>query len=196
MNDNVWLAIIVGGCVVAGIVASIIESKKTRVTKARTHLHFLNFLGSDGELLLDEDRAAIARFFGGSRVTTTPEKCELLFLYCEIDNTGRIVGRTDSLRDVIQATGAQIVVIGSPNPPEHYIAATKNPRHGFANLVMTLDRRGAAFPAFFANLFSRMRETNESMPVAWNEIAPQYPGADHGDAPDTIMVAELGQVRI
>jgi hypothetical protein len=193
MSDDVWLAIIVGGCVVAAIVA---ELRTTGVTKARTHLHFLNFLGSEGELLLNEDRAAIARFFGGSMVTTTPEKCELLFLYCEIDNTGRIVGRPDSLRDVIQASGAQIVVIGSPNPPDHYIAATKNPRHGFANLVMTLDRRGAAFPVFFANLFSRMRKTNESMPVAWNEIAPQYPGAGHSDAPDTIMVVELGQVRI
>jgi hypothetical protein len=196
MSDDVWLAIIIGGAVVTGIVASIIEWRKTRVTKKRTRLHFLNFLGGDGERLLNEDRAAIARFFGGSTVPTTPEKCELLFLYCEIDNSGRIAGWPDSLRDVIQATGAQIVVIGSPNPPDHYIAATKNPRHGFANLVMTLDRRGAAFPAFFGNLFSRMRKTNESMPVAWNEIAMQYPGADHGDAPDTIMLAELGQVRI
>jgi hypothetical protein len=71
-------------------------------------------------------------------------------------------------------------------------AAAEQKGYGHANLVMTLDRKGGAFPGFFRRLFSAMFE-GASMPVAWARLAPQHAPA-HADAPETIFAAERGQV--
>jgi hypothetical protein len=33
-----------------------------------------------------------------------------------------------------------------------------------------------------------------SMPVAWNKLAPQVPGAVHVDVPETVFVCEAGAI--
>ena len=181
--------------VLIGVAAIALRRTKPRGPKIENpRLAFFNLLESSE--LLDEDRRALGPLFASKAVVSSPQPCDVLFLYCTIDDAGRVTESDRSLRDLIQATAATIVVIASPNPAENCFAAAKNPTHGFANLVMTLDRGGSKFPRFFANLFKRMKEKGESMPVAWNELAPQYPGADHSDVPGTIMLPERGQVRI
>jgi hypothetical protein len=59
--------------------------------------------------------------------------------------------------------------------------------------VMCLDRRGDRFARFFCEFFSAMFD-GTPMPVAWVNLAPQRPGEDHVDGPESIMSAEAGQI--
>jgi hypothetical protein len=58
---------------------------------------------------------------------------------------------------------------------------------------MTLSRRGGAFPAFFARLFTDMKR-GVSMPVAWIKLAPQGPVKEQENLPSTIFACEAGQI--
>ena len=62
-----------------------------------------------------------------------------------------------------------------------------------SNLVLILDRKGAAFSNCFRRLFEMMNK-GASMLMAWVELAPQVPGHEHPDLPESVMVAEAGHV--
>lgn len=74
-----------------------------------------------------------------------------------------------------------------------YIAANKREGNGRANLVMTLERKGATFAQFFYDLFSKMF-AGTTMPMAWVQLAPQIPGANHENVPSTIFAAEVSHI--
>ncbi len=97
------------------------------------------------------------------------------------------------LREIIRDSGASVVVVASENQVDAYSAASGNKNIGRANLVMTIDRNGRIFPNFFVRLFADMKK-GVSMPVAWVKLAPQGPGIDHADCPDTIFACEAGQI--
>jgi hypothetical protein len=59
--------------------------------------------------------------------------------------------------------------------------------------VLTLRRKGTSFVSFFQRLFADMAK-GVSMPVAWVRLAPQVPGHEHPDCPDTIFACEAGQI--
>jgi hypothetical protein len=89
-----------------------------------------------------------------------------------------------------------VVVVATPNAADGYIAAAKRTGYGTANLVMTLDRKGAAFATFFTALFSDMKR-GTSMPTAWIKLAPQHPRAQEGRSlPVMIFSCEAGQVAL
>ncbi|HEU0076233.1 MAG TPA: hypothetical protein VFQ76_01215 [Longimicrobiaceae bacterium] len=156
-------------------------------------LGILNLLGETARPLVAEDREALGSSFrpAGESEGEVP-RCDVLLLYCAIADDGRIAGSERGLRELIRDSGAQVVVVGSPNEPEAYFAAAGQKGYGQANLVMTLDRKGGAFPGFFGRLFASMFE-GVSMPVAWARLAPQHADA-HADAPETIFACERGQV--
>jgi hypothetical protein len=104
----------------------------------------------------------------------------------------RVVNFAGNLRDLIQASGAQVVVVASDNSGDAYIASTKGRTHGRANLAMTIARRDPAFPTFFLRLFEDLKR-GTSMPIAWVKLAPQVPGKAHDNLPETIFARELGQ---
>ena len=80
--------------------------------------------------------------------------------------------------------------MASENPGDHYVAAaTRIP----VNFVMTLDRGGADFAAFFTSLFSRMSQ-GESMPLAWVALAPQHASGQHAFRVESIFYAGAGQL--
>lgn len=83
--------------------------------------------------------------------------------------------------------------MASENDPDGYIAAAKNAGYGHANLVMTIGRDGTSFGIFFDRLFSAMKR-GETMPAAWNRLAPQIPGYVHTEVPGTMFVCERGQL--
>jgi hypothetical protein len=106
---------------------------------------------------------------------------------------GSVLNSQSGFREIIQNSGAAIVIVASQNPAEHYIATGKPTAYATANLAMTMDRRGEAFPTFYKRLFDLMSQ-GVSMPVAWVKIAPQVPGSEHDDCPGAICRMERGQV--
>jgi hypothetical protein len=157
-------------------------------------LAFLNLKGAASEQILAEDKSALGSMFSAiQESSSTPPPCDVLFIYCDISSDGRISGTTAGLRDIIRNSGARVVVVASENSGESYIASAKKTGYGHANLVLTLDRRGAVFSTFFSRLFDQMMK-GTSMPVAWVKLAPQIPGHDHADCPGAIFSAEAGQV--
>src|SRR5207249_1654505 len=132
-------------------------------------------------------------FASTRRSEEIPPQCDVLLVYCEIEMSGKVKGSTRSLRELIRDSGAAVVVVAMNHHVDAYIAAAPKVPFGHANLVMTLDRKGTALPTFLARLF-QMMNVGISMPVAWNELAPQIPGMDHADAPETIFACERGQI--
>jgi hypothetical protein len=193
------MALIVG-LIAAVLMAALIFFLEKRSRKAAAILQptlgILRLDGAASERIAAEDRAAIERFFAEVRESAAEvPRCDVLFVYASIGTDGRIAGTSGNLRDVIRDSGAKVAVVATDHPIENYIATTPRSSHGAANLVMTLDRKGDAFPRFYADLFGKMSR-GTSMPVAWVEIAPQIPGKVHEGVPDSVFAAEVGQVTL
>lgn len=156
-------------------------------------LAFVNLLGPAGRSLVAEDRRALEPVFGDATQSEHVIPCDVLMLYCTIDSSGRLQGERRRLREIIRDSQAPIVVVASENPPEGYIAAGPATPDSHANLVMTISRNGQSFQRFFRGLFERMF-SGKTMPMAWVELAPQIPGQDHVDAPETIFACEAGHL--
>jgi hypothetical protein len=62
-------------------------------------------------------------------------------------------------------------------------------------LVLTINRKGVAFATFFRRLFEDM-SNGISMPDAWVKLAPQIPGHDSPDCPDSFFACEIGPVTL
>lgn len=122
-----------------------------------------------------------------------PSACDVLLVYCGIEAGGKVAGSPLSLRQIIRDAGAGVVIFAAENDPDRYMEAAKPAAYGAANLVMTLERKGDAFGAFFGKLFELMFR-GVSMPVAWVQLAPQVPGHPHADLPETIFACEVGQL--
>jgi hypothetical protein len=155
---------------------------------------FLNLFGPAGEALVNEDKRVLAPLFNSVETSNSePPSCDVLMIYCDLQNDGGIAGHSASLRDIMDAAKASIVIVASENSSAGYIAAGKRNGHAPANLVMTLNRKDPAFTDFFADLFRRMF-AGESMPMAWAELTPQSPGTTHDNCPETIFAAEVSHV--
>jgi hypothetical protein len=160
---------------------------------------FLNLCGESCEAIAAQDQAEIGALFQGrvQKATAAAPRCDVLFLYCELDATGKIIGQPSSLMDVIRASGAQIAVVASAVRPEIVTSS------GFGksldlgggpttNLVIVLDRKEAAFGRFFRSLFQDMW-AGVPMPMAWVKLAPQAP-QQPPDIPGTICIMGAGPV--
>jgi hypothetical protein len=154
---------------------------------------FLNLAGTSGQLLLEGDKATLEPIFPSCVVSedAVPE-CDVLLIYAQVQTDGRVVGCSDGLRDIIRKAKAVIAIVAFPNEPNDLIAAGKPTGYGQANLVLTINRKGAAFATFYSELFGRMYR-GKTMPVAWVELAPQIPGAAHENCPDGIF-AEISHI--
>jgi len=150
---------------------------------------FLNLIGPTAEALMKHDKDALGSFFASAAESAGGDTplCDVLMIYCDLQNSGAIVGCSNGLRDIIDASTAAIVIVASENNADGYITAGKRTGHAKANLVMTLNRKGPAFTAFFAGLFGKMF-AGKSMPLAWVELAPQITGATHDNCPETISL--------
>ncbi len=112
-------------------------------------LGVLDLQGEAARAVVDEDREALGSLFSSAAQSDGEvPRCDVLLVYCAIGGDGHR-GSERGLRELIRDSGAQVVVVGSPNEPEAYFAAADQKGYGHANLVMTLDRKGGAFPGFF-----------------------------------------------
>jgi hypothetical protein len=151
-------------------------------------LRFLNLAGPSARAQLATDKAALDQLFRDSGELDTIEPCDVLMLYCTVEDDGR------SLKHIVEASQAPVVVVASENAGDAYVKASASEPHKYTNLVMTIDRNGSRFEHFYRALFGKMFE-GKTMPVAWVELAPQIPGGSHADAPETIFACGAGHVR-
>jgi hypothetical protein len=161
---------------------------------AAPRLGMLNLKGADGALWADQDARALMPVLGvAERSTSFAPLCDVLFVYSDLSADGRTAGTRMWLGDLVRASGATILVVASENPGPAY-TASKGPGYGRVNLVMTLSRRGEAFPRFFVRLFEDMKR-GTPMPMAWVKMAPQGPVPEHSELPSTIFACMAGGVR-
>jgi hypothetical protein len=155
---------------------------------------FLNLQGASGMPLAHSDRSVLGPLFGHVLESTSEvPRCEVLFIYCTIHADGTVVGSQEPIREAIKKAGAYVTVLAAENPPEVYVKGI-GPRNDWsANIVMTIDRKGAKFAEFYARLFELMFK-GQSMLLTWVQLAPQIPGRDHPDAPSAIMAGEAGHL--
>jgi len=185
------------GITLIGIAVTWIRLARQRPTKvviSNPALGVLNLAGSAGDELATHDLAVLASLFDDVRRSDgEPPICDVLLLYCDIGPDGKVSGSTRTLREIIRDSRASVVVVARDHPVGSYTAAVPRAAFGRANIVMTLRRKGSTFPRFLARIFSEMKG-GVSMPVAWNKLAPQVPGAAHVDVPETVFVCEAGEI--
>lgn len=159
-------------------------------------LGFANLSGDDLAPLLKEDVAALSPLFARVAIAD-PRKvpiCQVLFVYTHLNADGSIRGSTSlDIRQIAQLSKASIVVLASPNPGDSLTTAAGIAGPKSANLVLTTDRKGAAFPTFYRSLFERMRDGQELL-LAWVELAPQGPVTPPTPAPVSALLAEGGRM--
>jgi hypothetical protein len=123
-----------------------------------------------------------------------PIKSEILFVYANLAIDGSFENNdSESIRQLAQESNASIVILASPNQGDHITNAVKCAGPKIANIVFTIDRKGASFSRFFASLFQRMRG-GEDMLSSWVALAPQGPQSSSANAPATVLVAEAGKL--
>jgi hypothetical protein len=160
-------------------------------------LGFLDLSWGSAADLIAGDRAALAPLFHSTVETSGPApRCSVLMIYCSIDPSGAIRGSSQGIRELIRDSEAKVAVIATPNPGQRYAVACRKKTYGRANLVMTIDRKGPAFPAFFSSLFTEMSR-GASMAAAWVKLSPQIPSTPSYDkaVPGTIFSCELAQLK-
>jgi hypothetical protein len=160
---------------------------------------FLNLVGTRCEAIAAEDQAEIGTLFHGNVVAATSPVpiCEVLFLYCGVERSGRIAGQGSLLRDLIAQSGASVAVVVSDVQSELFsdrefsksLSRGANPA---VNLVIVINRNGQAFAHFFKSLFADMW-AGIPMPTAWVKLAPPGP-QQPPDIPGSICLMEAGQV--
>jgi len=159
---------------------------------------FLNLAGTSCATIAAEDRAVIGELFDPNvQVTSVPAPCDVLFLYCSFEPSGKIVGQQGSFRSLIRHTKARVAVVASQVPADllsnrEFQAALAKGNHPPVNLVMTVNRNGDNFGRFFKSLF-QMMWTGVPMPMAWVQLAPQGSQQPNNN-PGTICLMEAGQV--
>lgn len=190
-----WLKAFFGGRPAAG---------QSYVSRRVTHRHplmiqnpkigFLNLIGASARPLVDEDVTALNPLFSDCLESDgDAPTCDVLMIYAAIEADGVIENASHTLREIIHKSHAPIVVVATENDVRSYIAAGKRPGSGKANLVMTLKRNGQIFPNFFKELFGMMHQ-GVTMPMAWVKLAPQIPGMEQHNVPETICAMEVTHV--
>ena len=155
-------------------------------------LGVLNLIGPSAETDLKADLEQLTQYFSEVRqADNDPPCCDVLLLYCNINSAGVVIGSTQRLGEIIRDAGAVVAVVATNNDAEDYVAA--GPLPGTANLVMTINRRGSLLASMLAQLFAQMK-SGVSMGIAWVNLAPQYPGAEHKDLPGAICALDYGQI--
>jgi hypothetical protein len=155
----------------------------------KIHVHALN---NRWPYLVETDRRALGPLFRRTLASTRGvPRCEVLLVYCKLDDAGAVIGSPVGLRELVRQAGAYVAVVASGNASyDHAVRVRSDWR---ANLVLTLDRRGENFARFLHALFAAMFQ-GHSMLSAWVALAPQTQSEAHADLPITLLLAEAGHV--
>jgi hypothetical protein len=163
------------------------------------------------EDLLKEDSEVYRRYYPATTTEMLPtiqallgrleQWYDIVHVLCDVTEQGTI---TDANGNEITGTqliqnccdqNVKLLWAASDNSPDFYIKGFGARLRKRLNLVVTIHRKGVNFPASLQKLLSRMSH-GDTMPVAWNDLWPQVPGSHHPDAPESILFAGRGGVRL
>ena len=150
-------------------------------------LGILNFMRTEADSLIEEDRAALEGYFSSVELSENSiPVCDTLIIYAQIEPDGKIKGSKDGFREIIMHSMASIVIVATENESKNYLEAAKKTSYGQANFVLTLKRNGKAFAKFFSAIFEQMHD-DIPMPKAWINLAPQGGKATYENCPDAML---------
>jgi hypothetical protein len=87
------------------------------------------------------DVARLGRFFSKvHKSTSATPKCDVLFLYANVNADGTFRGVKQTLSAVIRESEAVIVVIASENPPENYLTLAASDHEGIVLVIRSNGR--------------------------------------------------------
>jgi hypothetical protein len=175
------------------------ETVGTRVLICAFDSRFEDLMRKDSEAYRSRYPATTATTFSGPSelLEAVQRGYDVVHLLCDINPNGEIAGSDVTGTELIArccASSVKLLWIASDNEPDRYIQGFKA-RGKRLNLVMTIKRDGPKFSEFLGNLLSKM-SYGDSMPVAWNDLCPQIPGASHGEAPASIFFAGRPGIRL
>lgn len=198
MSIIIWflIVLVISVCIgaILGIISSFMRRSKIQLIESPT-LGLYNLSGNDFAAMLDADKKSLGQFFSSViESTDLVPVCKVLFLYCQVEPNGNIRGSNRSLLKIIQDSGSLIVVFASENLKDNYMATLRNHKYGLANLAMTFNRRGDAFPTFYQQLFTDMKQ-GTWMIDAWHKLAPpNMEHIEHPDCPEAILVTKVHKI--
>jgi hypothetical protein len=176
------------------VAATLVTNAKSPFRIVAPSIGFLNLRGVAGNEELEKDKNVLEGLFGKTVVAIDViPRCDVLFVYCNFDVAGTIVGHKKSLREIIRDARAYIVVVASENDPKTYMKCTGDRKVWPADIILTIERKGDGLANFASKLFRKMFD-GKSLLTAWVELVPQIPGYDDPSAPATIMAAEAGHL--
>src|SRR6185312_8575208 len=163
---------------------------------------FNDLLQQDFQVYSQYYRATMTEVFPTIQalLASLEQKYDIVHILCDVttkgmirDSNGREITGTELIQRCCELN-VKLLWAASDNPADAYIKGF-GARGKRINLVMTLGRKGGNFSGFLQRLLSRVAY-GETMPVAWNQLAPQIPGSDHADAPESIFFAGRGAVML
>jgi hypothetical protein len=175
------------------------SSERVRTTADRPYAvarPVAGFVCMDSSLkqLMQADLLNMQEIFFESRCSSVQVPlCNVLFLYCMLQDDGGIEGVGLRIRDIARLSQAHIVIVASDNTMEKYQHAMQPKNDWPANIVLVNNRNGQKFIEFFYKLFADMYN-GTSMPMAWVKLAPQNPRQDQSDVPGAIALLEAGHL--
>jgi hypothetical protein len=175
------------------------ETEAARVLICAFESHFEDLMKKDAEAYsYFYPRTTVTRFSGPDKLLEATEQgYDVVHLLCNVGPTGELANATVTGTDLIAqccASSVKLLWIASDNEAGRYVRGFKA-RGKRLNLVMTIKRNGPGFSEFLAKLLSKM-SCGDSMPVAWNDLCPQIPGASLNDAPESIFFAGRPGIRL
>jgi hypothetical protein len=107
------------------VAATLVTNAKSPFRIVAPSIGFLNLRGVAGNEELEKDKNVLEGLFGKTVVAIDViPRCDVLFVYCNFDVAGTIVGHKKSLREIIRDARAYIVVVASENDPKTYMKCT------------------------------------------------------------------------
>jgi hypothetical protein len=171
----------------------------TRVLTCAFDSRFEDLMRKDSEAYRRSYPTTTATTFSapGELLEAVRQDYDVIHLLCDVSPNGEIAGSDVSGTELIAqccASSVKLLWIASDNDPDRYIRGFKA-RGRRLNLVMTIKRNDPKFSEFIGKLLSKM-SCGASMPVAWNDLCAQIPGASYNDAPESIFSAGRPGIRL
>jgi len=164
-------------------------------------LGLLNLIGEGALSVYLQDLDNLEDVFIQNVDTGTQQvpKCNVMFVYCQLEANGQISGQKFKLRELVKSAGAQVVVVASENRSEilaspmfsQYLQASND---WPVNFIFTVSRNGETFGLFFQKLFTQMF-SGVSMAQVWAKLAPQN-ASSQKDCPAIMAMLEAGQLTL
>jgi hypothetical protein len=163
---------------------------------------FEGLVGNDGEIYKkfyqSTTKAQFLRL--PDLIEAIERRYDIVHLFCDVpssgvitDDDGNIMPGTELIQRCHDAN-VKLLWIASDNQPDGYI---KNfgARGKRISLVMTIIRNDPKFSDFLEKLLHKIFQ-GETMPVAWESLAPQVPGSGSADSPACIFFAGRGAAKL